>query len=88
MQGTKYLIKIDQLKEILGKPDFHYDLDQIFEPVNAKQAKATENQKTLSEKQLPVLLDSSKTTTQVIENPTQVVQESSNILKKFSHCTI
>ena len=38
-------------------------MEDVFEPVTAKQAVATENQKQLSQKPLQTLRDSSQTTT-------------------------
>ena len=88
MQETKSLLHKERLKEKLRKQDFHYSMEEVFEPVYAKQAEATENQKHLSEKQLEALHDSSQTTRQAItelrENQTRAVkegiQESSNTL--------
>ena len=57
-------------------------MKEVFEPVTAKQAEATENQKQLSEKQLQALRDSSQITVQAVENQTQAIEESSNILNK------
>ena len=50
LQETKSLVRKERLKEKLGKQDFHYDLEEVFEPVTTKQVEATENQKQLSEK--------------------------------------
>ena len=52
------------------------DMEEVFETVTAKQAKATENQEQLSEKQIPALHDFSL----AIENQTRAIQESSNTL--------
>ena len=43
LSGTKSLIKAERLKEKLGKQDFHYDMEEVFEPV-------TENQKNVKTK--------------------------------------
>ena len=51
LQETKSLIFKERIKEKLGKQDFHYDLEEVFESVTTKQVEATENQKQLSEKQ-------------------------------------
>ena len=86
LQETKSLIFKERLKEKLGKQDFHYDLEEVFEPVTTKQVEATENQKQLSEKQIQALHDStraaSQTTVQAIKNQTQAILESSNALNK------
>ena len=73
LQETKSLLRQDRLKEKLGEQDFHYDMEEVFEPVTAGQAEATENQKQLSEKQPQDLHDSSQT-------KTQAIRESSNAL--------
>ena len=73
MQETKFLLREERLEEKLGKQDSHYDMEEVFVPITAKQVEATENQKQLSEKQVRV--DFSQTTTQAI-------RESSNALNK------
>ena len=89
LQASKSLIKAERLKQLLGKQDFHYDMEEVFEPVTVKQAEATKNQKQLSEKQIQsinqqtqAVRDSSQTTVQAIENQTQAIRESSNTLNK------
>ena len=86
LQETKSLVRKERLKEKLGKQDFHYDLEEVFEPVTTKQVEATENQKQLSEKQIQALHDStraaSQTTVKAIKNQTQAIRESSNALNK------
>ena len=78
MQESKLLLKAERLKEKLGKQDFHYDMEEVFEHVTVKQVEATENQKQLSEKQI----QSINQQTQSIDNQTQAIQESSKILNK------
>ena len=51
LQESKSSIKAERLKQLLGKQDFHYDMEEVLEPVTVKQAEATKNQKQLSEKQ-------------------------------------
>ena len=86
LQETNSSLKAERLKAKLGKQDFHYDLEEVFEPVTTKQVEATENQKQLSEKQIQALHDStraaSQTTVQAIKNQTQAIRESSNALNK------
>ena len=85
LQETKSLIFKERLKEKLGKQDFHYDLEEVFEPVTTKQVEATENQKQLSEKQIQALHDSTRAasqTVQAIKNQTQAIRESSNAVNK------
>ena len=79
LQETKSLLHKERLKEKLGKRDFHYDMEEVFETVSFKQQE-------LSEKQIQALRDStraaSQTTVQAIENQTQAIRESSNALNK------
>ena len=75
MQESKSLIKAERLKEKLGKQDFHYDMEEVFEPVTENQKKSQNQTKLESEKQLQALRDSTQTTTQAI-------RESSNALNK------
>ena len=82
MQESKSLIKAERLKQLLGKQDFHYDMEEVFEPVTVKQAEATKNQKQLPEKQIQALRDSSQTTVQAIQDQTQAIRESNNALNK------
>ena len=93
MHETKSLLRKERLKEKLGKQDLQYDMEEVFEPVTARQAEATENQKQLSEKQIQAigqqtqgfvqaLRDSSQTTTQAIQLQTKAIQQNSDILNK------
>ena len=75
LQDSKSLIKAERLKEKLGKQDFHYDMEEVFEPVTENQKKSQNQTKLESEKQLQALRDSTQTTTQAI-------RESSNALNK------
>ena len=82
LQESKSLIKAERLKQLLGKQDFHYDMEEVFEPVTVMQLEATKNQKQKSEKQIQALRDSSQTAVQAIENQTQAIRESNNALNK------
>ena len=71
------------------KKAFHYDMEEVSEPVTVKQAEDTKNQKHLSEKQIQALRASTQTTpratgqqTQTIENQTRAIQQSRNVLNK------
>ena len=75
MQETKSSLKAERLKQLLGKQDFHYDMEEVFEPVTENQKKSQNQIKLESEKQLQALRDSIQTTTQAI-------RESSNALNK------
>ena len=74
-KSLKSLIKAERLKKKLGKQDFHYDMEEVFEPVTENQKKSQNQTKLKSEKQIQALRDSTRTTTQAI-------RESSNALNK------
>ena len=75
LQESKSLIKAERLKEKLGKQDFHYEMEEVFEPITENQKKSQNQTKLESEKQIQALRDSTQTTTQAI-------RESSNALNK------
>ena len=68
------------------KPDFHYDLEEVFGPVTENQKQNISKQQELSEKQIQALRDStreaSQTTTQAIQDQTRAKRESSNTMQK------
>ena len=82
LQETKSSLKAERLKEKLGKQDFHYDMEEVFEPVTENQKQNQTKQQALSEKQIQALRDSTQTTTQAIENQTRAIEHSSDILNK------
>ena len=82
LQETKSSLKAERLKEKLGKQDFHYDMEEVFEPVTENQKKSQNKTKLESEKQIQALRDSTQTTTQAIQDQTRAIQESSNTLNK------
>ena len=84
LQESKSLIKAERLKQLLGKQDFHYDMEEVFEPVTEKQSKQQE----LSEKQIQALRNSTETTTQAIQDQTRAIQESSSTLNKKLHKSV
>ena len=55
LQETKSSLKAERLKEKLGKQDFHYDMEEVFEPVTENQKKSQNQTKLESEKQLQAL---------------------------------
>ena len=57
-------------------------MEEVLEPVTAKQVEATENQKQNQTKQIQALRDSAHTTTQAIQDKTRAIRESSNALNK------
>ena len=82
LQETKSSLKAERLKEKLGKQDFHYDMEEVFEPVTENQKQNQTKQQDLSEKRIQALRDSTQTTTQAIENQTRAIEHSSDILNK------
>ena len=82
MQETKSSLKAERLKEKLGKQDFHYDMEEVFESVTENQKQNQTKQQELSEKQIQALRYSTQTTTQAIENQTRAIEHSSDILNK------
>ena len=44
LQETEFLVRKERLKEKLGKQDFHFDLEEVFEPVTTKQVESNEKQ--------------------------------------------
>ena len=82
MQETKSSLKAERLKEKLGKQDFHYDMEEVFEPVTENQKQSQTKQQEFSEKQLQVLRDSTQTTKQAIQDQTRAIEHSSDILNK------
>ena len=86
LQETKSLLHKERLKEKLGKQDFHYDMEEVFEPVTENQKQNISKQQELSEKQIQALRDStraaSQTTTQAIQDQTRAIRESSNTMQK------
>ena len=85
LQETKSSLKAERLKEKLGKQDFQYDMEEVFEPVTENQKKSQNQTKLESEKQIQALRDSTQTTTQAIQDQTRAIQESSNTLNKKLH---
>ena len=79
LQETKSLLRKKRRKEKLGKQDFHYDMEEVSEPVTFKQQEH-------SEKQRQTLHDAnhanSQTTVLALENQTRAIRESSNALNK------
>ena len=88
MQETKSSLKAERLKEKLGKQDFHYDMEEVFEPVTENQKKTQNQTKLESEKQIQALRDSTQTTTQTIQDQTRAIQESSNTPNKKIHKSV
>ena len=74
LQETKSLLRKERLKEKLGKQDFHYDLEEVFEPVTTKQVES-------NEKQLQAIDKQTQGVTQAIENQTRAIAHNNNTLQ-------
>ena len=77
LQESKSLLQAERLKQLLGKQDFYYDMEEVSEPVTENQTKQQQQQ---SEKQIQALRDSTQTTTHAIQARTEAIKQSSNIL--------
>ena len=82
LQETKSLLHKQRLKEKRGKQDFHYDMEEVFEPVTENQKQKISKQQEPSEKQIQALRVSTQTTTQAIQDQTRAIRESSNTMQK------
>ena len=82
LQEIKSLLRQERLKEKLGKQNFHYDMEEVFEPVTENQKQSQNQTKLESEKQIQALRDSTQTTTQAIGNQIRAIQHSSDISNK------
>ena len=74
IQETKSSVRKERLKEKLGKQDFHYDLEEVFEPVTTKQVES-------NEKQLQAIDKQTQGVTQAIENQTRAIEHNNNTLQ-------
>ena len=84
MQATKSSLKAERLKQKLGKQDFHYNMEEIFELVTENQKQNQTKQQELSEKQIQALRDSTQTTTQAIKHSSEFLMEIyKNLLEKM-----
>ena len=45
LNETRSLLREERLKERHGKQDFYYNMEEVFKPVTAKQAEATEKKR-------------------------------------------
>ena len=73
LQETKSLLHKERLKEKLGKQDFHYDMEEVFEPVTTKQVESNEKQQKAIDKQ-------TQGVTQAIENQKRAIEHNNNTL--------
>ena len=74
LQETKSFLRKQRLKEKLGKQDFHYNMEEIFEPVTTKQVES-------NEKQLQAIDKQTQGVTQAIENQTRAIERNNNTLQ-------
>ena len=74
LQETKSSVRKERLTEKLGKQDFHYDLEEVFEPVTTKQVES-------NEKQLQAIDKQTQGVTQAIENQTRAIEHNNNTLQ-------
>ena len=74
VQETKSSVRKERLKEKLGKQDFHYDLEEVSEPVTTKQVES-------NEKQLQAIDKQTQGVTQAIENQTRAIEHNNNTLQ-------
>ena len=81
LQETKSLIFKERLKEKLGKQDFHYDLEEVFEPVTTKQVGS-------NEKSIQAIDKQTQGVTQAIENQTRAIEYNNNTLRTAMHETL
>ena len=74
LQETKSSVRKERLKEKLGEQDFHYDLEEVFEPVTTKQVES-------NEKQIQAIDKQTQGVTQANENQTRAIEHNNNILR-------
>ena len=74
LQETKSLLRKERLKKKLGKQDFHYDPEEVFEPVTTKQVESNEKQLQAIDKQTQGVI-------QAIENQTRAIEHNNNTLQ-------
>ena len=84
LQGTKSSLKAERLKQKLGiwKQAFHYDSQEVFEPVTENQKQNQTKQQKFPKKQIQALRDFTQTTTQAIKKQTRAIEHSSDISNK------
>ena len=75
LQETKSSVRKERLKEKLGKQDFHYDLEEVFEPVSTKQVES-------NEKSIQAIDKQTQGVTQAIENQTRAIEHNNNTLRE------
>ena len=68
LQETKSLVRKERLKEKLGKQDFHYDLEEVFEPVTTKQVESNEKQLQAIENQTRAIEHNNNTLREALQN--------------------
>ena len=78
LQETKSLVRKERLKEKLGKQDFHYELEEVFEPVTTKQVESIEKQLQGFTHAIDI---QTQGVTQAIENQTRAIEHNNDTLQ-------
>ena len=78
LQETKFSVRKERLKEKLGKQDFHYDLEEVFEPVTTKQVESNEKQLQAIENQTRAIEHNNNTLQNSIKEGKKQYNESTN----------
>ena len=81
MQESRTLIHKQVLSVKLGKQDFHYDREEVFELVTEKQKQNQIQTKLETERQIQSLRGSTQATTQAIQDQTEVLQDQTNSIQ-------
>ena len=79
---TRSLLRQQIAKEALRKQDFHYKMEEVFEPFTEHQKQNQIQTKLEVEKQLQPPRDSTQTTTQAIRDQTRATYQRCNALNK------
>ena len=82
LQETKPLLRKERSKEKLGKHEFHYDMEKVFEPVTARQEETTAKQIKAAEAATQKQLQVSEKQLQALRDSSLAIQESTNTLQK------
>ena len=80
VQETSSLLRQERLKEKRGKQDFHYELQEVSEPLTGNQKQSLNQIKLESEKQIQALRDSTQARTQAIQDQTRAMRVLGNAL--------
>ena len=78
LQETKSLLHKERLKEKLGKQDFHYDMEEVFEPVTTMQVESNEKQLQAIENQTKAIEHNNNTLQNSIKEGIKLYNEITN----------